>query len=120
MFAVFVQVVSFDVVDVGYYFEEVFETADSEPLSGNFDAMGFETTYFIHNMGSMLPIMIILTPALIATGLFLRCCGCASTTCAEIGEKLLALQRWNGAITTVKESYGWTVLCTFIGLSMLA
>ena len=59
VFAIFAEVVSFDVVEMGYYFEEMFDTADSEPLSGNFDAMGFETTYFIHNMGTLLPIMII-------------------------------------------------------------
>jgi len=92
------QIASFDYLDIGFYFDKVFETADSEALGVNFEALGFETTYFIHNMGSMLlPILFI--PFFMLIGFLFASCGRRfSPSCMKIGDKIIASWRWNGTI----------------------
>ena len=97
VFSIIMQIASFDYLDVGAQFDKVFETADSEALGVNFEALGFETTYFIHNMGSMLlPILFI--PFFMAIGFMFQSCGRFSPSCGKIGDKIIVSLRWNGTI----------------------
>jgi len=47
------QIASFDIIDVDYYFRAIFGVPGTEPVSLNFEMVGFEGTYFISNMGTL-------------------------------------------------------------------
>ena len=69
-------------------------------------------------MGSLLlPLVVI--PLMMGIGFLLRSCGNFSPSCSRVGERIIATLRWNGIITTIKESYSWAILSTFISLRAL-
>ena len=46
------QIAAFDLLETNEFFTEELELEPKEPLSINFEATGFENTYFLNNLGS--------------------------------------------------------------------
>ena len=47
------KVANFDIIEIGDYWEELFEMPEVEALTENFEAVGMETSFFIYNVGTM-------------------------------------------------------------------
>jgi len=73
VFGIFTEIAAFDYVEVSDYFEMVFDISDAEPIDQNFEALGYETTFFLYNMGSML-FLLVLTPVMLILGYILKLC----------------------------------------------
>ena len=50
----FFQIANFDILNVGYVYEKIFFMPTQPALNANFAAVGFNDTYFINNLGSIL------------------------------------------------------------------
>ena len=50
----FFQIANFDILPVGYVYEKIFYMPTLPALNPNFAAVGFNDTYFINNLGSIL------------------------------------------------------------------
>ena len=52
VFKYLTKIAAFDVFEIGDYVDEILELEESDPVNINFESLGFETQWFIHNMGS--------------------------------------------------------------------
>jgi len=73
VFGIFTEIAAFDYVEVSDYFEMAFDISDAKPIDQNFEALGYETTFFLYNMGSML-FLLVLTPVMLILGYILKLC----------------------------------------------
>jgi hypothetical protein len=48
------KIASFDLIDLEPYLNKLLSLKQTEPISPNFDALGFGSIYFLNNMNSML------------------------------------------------------------------
>ena len=114
VFGILTEIAAFDYVEVGDYFEMAFDISDSDPMNQNFEALGFETTLFLYNMGSML-FGLVLTPVMLTIGYLLRLCD-RFDSCKRVGERIDNAWRWNSTIEVVKEMFGLALLSACVGL----
>ena len=50
---IMLEIAHFDIIEVGEYYEQVFEMPPTDPLTPSLDRIGFETHYFIFNLGAL-------------------------------------------------------------------
>ena len=53
------EVANFDLIEVGEYYDQLFEMPPTGSLTPSLDRIGFETYYFIHNLGALSLFMVI-------------------------------------------------------------
>ena len=53
------QIANFDLIEVGEYFDLIFEMPPTDPVTPSLDRSGFGNTYFIHNLGALTLILAI-------------------------------------------------------------
>ena len=90
------------------------EPPTSEPLSGNFEALGYESASFIHNFGSLF-IFYIVYPIYVITLVLVRRISrkySLKTFCKATN--LLQDVFFNQIIKFTEETYMITVICCFI------
>lgn len=58
LITIMLQIANFDIIEVGEYYEQVFEMPPTGALTPSLDKIGFETYYFIHNLGALSLIML--------------------------------------------------------------
>ena len=60
------QIAAFDIIPMEDFYDDLLDLEPQEPLSEKFEAVGFESVYFLHNMGSLIiaflvyPILVLL------------------------------------------------------------
>ena len=103
-----------ELFDLDNKIPETLGIADSDPLTVNFDALGYETAYYAVNMGSALIIYIIM-PFFITLMLFVR------RVSYNRFPKLYKKSRryvdeffYNGIIMSVEEMYIIVLICIFV------
>ena len=47
------KIAAFDIIPTDDIFEFIFEVEPPDPITENFGTVGFETTYFLFNLGSL-------------------------------------------------------------------
>lgn len=57
------KITSFELFDMKQYYTDVFDIVDTPPIEGNFSAVGYESSNFALNMGSII-VMVVAIPAL--------------------------------------------------------
>jgi len=121
-FKLILRVSAFDPINMdGLY--DLLMGLENDPVSTNFEALGYESAFIIRNMGSLC-LIILLMPVIYFTTrgvLSLICCG--STACQNTAHrwKFLIKQaiKWNGLIEFVNDIYLVVAITSFINLRNL-
>ena len=58
-FAQMMQIAAFEVVDIKPLLDGLFGLDPSEPLNANFEAVGLESIYLLHNMGTICLVFVV-------------------------------------------------------------
>jgi len=72
-FNVLMTVASFDVLPTDNFYDKVLNTTPTLPLTANFEAVGFESMYFLYNMGSLMVLLMVFALLAIISWLFSLC-----------------------------------------------
>lgn len=88
-----------------------------EALSENFELVGFETTYFVHNMGSLV-FFILAFPALALTAYLFKFCR-QFRAIRKAKKDIEKSIYWNYVIRLLIESYTILAVCGMINLTAL-
>lgn len=48
------KIASFDIIDIDPFLNKVLNLNETEPINSNFDALGFNSMFFLNNMGSLM------------------------------------------------------------------
>jgi hypothetical protein len=101
------------VFDTDDLFDNMFNLPEQDPISENFGSIGYETTFFVRNAGS-LAIVLVLQPilALIAFVLSFSQFDLFKEYSQKIKEKLY----WNDTAAFIEESFMILALCTSLSI----
>ena len=115
-FASIMTIAAFDLYDFSEALHEIFMIPPTGSMSSNFETIGFESSYFLVNMGSMLLFYIfyLLLLAVILPLLSI------SDSCQSKRKKLSKKLKWNSLITLMNESYQIVVVCLLINLQIFS
>ena len=102
-----------DLLKTNEFLSELLKLQPKEPISANFETSGFETVYFIHNLGSF---AITLALQLLLVLLWLTCSLLqgVSKRLRKLREKVGGAIFWNSWITMINESFLTVGLCLMI------
>ena len=86
-FGFLMQIASFDIIPTDIFYNDVLNWVTTDPVNENFNSVGFGTTLFIYNIGSMI-IFICTYPVLVFVYLVLRyCCESKKKSLADLKRK---------------------------------
>ena len=105
-------------MDLNDDINDIFDVPDTEPVSDNFDELGFESKYMLSNMGTMI-IFYLIYPVLILAHWMVRKL-CLANLCCEKFERSFKhsiYYRW--IITVIFESYAIVAISCLIGLQVI-
>lgn len=107
------QIASFDLIDMMPLWGLLFPTLPkTEPINSNFDTIGYNDLYFMHNIGSI-SLMILAWPALALSILFMT--PCTKVPCmVKLRIKLKNMIFWDSTLKTITETYTIFVMCVLI------
>ena len=108
-------IANFDIIDIGQYYEMLFYMPPGEPISGTFEAVGFETSYFIYNLGSLSITLVVILVAQIGT-IVLGCLRHCHMKIMRRWQRLDQMWFWNYPIAIWIESYQIVCVCGLITL----
>lgn len=116
-FGYLMQIAAFDMLPVDYLYDLYIEDTP-DPLNNNFEAEGYETTYIIYNLGSLI-IAVVSWPILTILYCILSCCapwqpGNIRKTCTKRKEKLRKTLFFAQPLITYTESYSVMCICALI------
>lgn len=112
-------IAAFNYVELDGPINKLLHLNHTEPLNQNFRKLGFESIYFLNNMGSML-IAFIIYPVLILVLLIMQKCTHNSHHVAKTYERLKRDLFYNSIVSMMTESYSMLSLCCLISFNKVS
>ena len=116
-FAQLMAIAAFDFFEIGPYLDELLNLDPSDPVNGNFEAVGFESIYFLHNLGTLVFAFMVYLTAVIYSWL------CRHMCCDRVtyhGENLQRKLKYDALITIHNESYSVVAVSCLINMHRLS
>jgi len=110
-------IAAFDIIDTSPYLDKILNLNPSEPMSGNFATVGFESLYVLHNLGSFLIVLLVLIAEIIVSLMMMKLC---SPECKYWGKKLYDSIFCGQIISLLFESYSVLTMSCFINIRNLS
>lgn len=111
-FSFIMLIASFDIFPVEEYYDDWFGMEPVDPLDQNFDSLGFESMYFMHNLGSFM-IAVVLFPVFVLFYYSLFLCK-KSVRAMATQEYVQRKIFWSHSIRTLYETYSMICICAMI------
>jgi len=115
-FAQLQAIAAFELFDTNPFLDRYFGLAPSDPLNSSFEAVGFESAYFLHNLGT-LPFAFVLY--LLAVGFSFALTACQYPEIQVYGEILKKKLIWGTLIRIIFESFWILAVSSLINLKRL-
>ena len=80
------KIAAFDIIELNDFLDSILQLEPTEPISENFATVGFESRYFLHNLGTLC-LIVLVYPFACLLQLLMKACVCSSTV-RIYGEKL--------------------------------
>ena len=101
-------------VEIGEPINKILNLNETEPFDGNFDALGYESTYFLNNMGTFMLDYVIYF-AFITICYITRAWELTNSKLINMVYKsIMSFVMYNGIITLIIESYTDIWICSLI------
>jgi len=106
-------ITAFEVFEIGDVVNAILSLEKTDPVNENYNALGFESVYFINNMGTLF-IVFLIYPVMMLVEYLLRLVAekCDSVKGVHLTVKYAVY--WNLLITLVFESYSMIAICCLI------
>ena len=90
-----------------------------DPVNPNFEALGFESIYFVHNIGTLFLTLLMIPVLLLFVGLMnLPCCK-KCCLCKRVGDYFYRTWIWSGTYKVLHTNYGIVAICALINFKNL-
>jgi uncharacterized membrane protein len=110
--------VKFDFYDMNNFYDSLFEEVEDKPLSANFEAVGYESQYFLRNYGSAFAFVLVFLVYAILAVLISFCCGKRDNKVARKARSVAKAYFWNSPIALVNESFLLTLLSAIVNIQL--
>jgi len=116
-FAEVMRIAAFEVFDTKPYLDRIFRLEPADPFNADFEALGLESIYILHNMGTLLLAFVYY----VIVAVFSQLCRRSSHyKINKVGNKLHKELVWGSLITLVTESYSMLTISCMINLRFLS
>lgn len=115
------QIAAFDVLPTDAFYDDYFSMEAKEAVNDNFDALGFNSMWFLYNMGS-LTLSWVCIPLLALPIFLLRCVKCITRLSPTLNKMHTNLDRWmfwQFPITVLNQSCLIVYMCCLINLLLI-
>jgi len=102
-----------DIINCDDFFDRELELTPTEPLSYNFEKIGYESLYSIRNFGS-LSFAFLIIPGIILIANFIGLFNCRP--CKTARDKVNKAYFWNGIIGFINENFILICICWMLNL----
>lgn len=109
------KIAAFDIFEIGEYVDEYFNLDFQNPVNEKFESLGFESVYFINNLGTFVFWLLAYYLASVVW-LFAKSFSIFSDSSYRLSQYLGGKIFWNTAISTVFESFLVVALVSMISL----
>ena len=119
-FRTIMSIAAFDFYDFTDIIHNLFNLEPTEPIDNNFESIGFESQYFLINMGTMACFFLIYIVVLL---IVLACLPFSKRRCRRIKRlerKVKSKVFWSSLITLLNESYVILAVCLIINAQILS
>lgn len=109
---------SFNVLPTDQFYNFLFpalQMLDPGPVNDNFDALGYGSTFFLYNFGSLI-LTILLIPGLVAITAIFKLIGYFSKLSRRIHFYLASKLYWGHFLSLLFESYSTIAMCVLINI----
>ena len=109
-------IASFDILPTDSFYNDYFDMTESLPISDHFESLGFNSQYFLYNLGSLM-IGLLSLPVLAIMVLLMKPFRTCSDKVHRWHNKLSRYLYWGHVITVFRESYTILVICSLINVT---
>ena len=116
-FGFLMNIASFDLLPTDLFYNAYFNLSDlnTVPINSNFESLGYESLYFLRNMGTLM-LTFIAIPVFVVVQLLLKYLLKSNKRVRQLEQKISKFLYWNYMITVVIESYSVLCMGAFINL----
>lgn len=111
------EIAAFDFYDFSDFVHDLFQVEPKETTDLNFEAIGFESKYFLVNIGSLAVIFLVYVSCMPFVSQYRRC---QRGRCKKICKRMNRSVFWGTLITLINESYIWIVVCVLINIQVFS
>jgi len=108
---------AFDFFDTTPVLNWMLQLEPSDPLNSSFEALGFESIYFLQNLGTLIIAFVVYPQLLIVCWI---CCRMKNLTVRKYGEKMKRSLYWGYWNSLIFESFSVLVISLFINMKSLS
>jgi len=112
------KVAAFDVIETTPYWDSLLSLDPTVPVNQNFEALGYESLYFLQNLGSLVLIFAGYFLCLMLL-LLLKCCSCCEC-CKWLTDKVSRKLLFGPLISLIQKSYMVVIVSCLINLQNLS
>ena len=109
------EIASFDFFDFSDIVHQSFSIEVTGAINDNFEQIGFESEYFLVNMGTMMVFYFIYITCFIVSPIIRKMRGLC-TCCNNISNSLDSLLYWRVLITLINETYMIIIVCLLLNI----
>jgi len=116
------QIAAFEVFDTKPYLDGYLHLQPTDPVNANFESVGLESIYLLHNLGTLLLAFVFFLAMVILSKLLLLCKEKVYGNCPDFnncGKKLHRNLYWGAWINLVTEAYSMLTISCMINLRYL-
>jgi len=106
-------IAAFELFEIGEYNNSLLGLEATSPVNENYNAVGFESVYFINNMGTLF-IFFLLYPIALLIEFILRKLAKRSFAVEKVHQSIKGKVYWSAIITLIFESYSMITICCLI------
>ena len=110
------EIAAFDFYDFSDIVHELLQIEPTEAIDVNFEQIGFESQYFLVNIGSLLAIFLIYASCMPIVPMHKFCKGSCKKFCKNMHFAIY----WRVLITLINESYIFIVVCVLINIQVFS
>ena len=113
------EIAAFDFYDFGDIIHSIFGIVPTDPVDANFESVGFESQYFMVNIGTMIVFYLIYTTALIISNALHPCANYKHKKVRSCSRRLDRKIYWGTLITLLFETYQIVTVCVLLNMKIL-
>jgi len=116
-FELIMQITAFEFFDTKPFLDRAFDLEPTDPMNADFEAVGLESIYLLHNLGTLAVAFVFYIVLVVFTKLILLC---SHYRCNDYGQSLYKSLIWESLITLMIESYSMLALSCMINLRFMS
>ena len=113
-------IAAFDFIEFGDIIHEAFSIEATDPINDQFNSVGFESQYFLNNLGTIALFYIVYLLFVLVVTPLLVCCGRYSISIMKKSKRLNQKIYWNSFLTLLNETFMILIVSVLLNMQIFS